>query len=70
MKNNCERDINIIEFNQYTRMEWRAWLLYFEGYCRDSKKDNIWKIRNIQKFLKGKALTRPVKLEGTCRVIQ
>ena len=57
-KNIRERDIDIVEFNSETGMEWKAWLLYFERSCKDSEKDKIWKIPKIQKFLKGKSLTR------------
>ena len=38
-------------------MTWKNWLVYFESLCTEAKKDNIWKIRNIQRFLKGKSLT-------------
>ena len=40
-KNICERDIDVNDFNPETGMEWKAWLLYFEGCCRDIKKDSI-----------------------------
>ena len=40
-KNICERYTDFIEFNPETGMEWKAWLLYFEGCCRDIKKDSI-----------------------------
>ena len=55
-KNIRERDMEVIEFNPEAGMQWKAWLLYFEGCCKDSNKDNIWKIWNVQKFLKGSAL--------------
>ena len=35
----------------------RRGFLYFEGCCKDSNKDNDWKIRNIQKILRARALT-------------
>ena len=38
-------------------MLWKNWLMYFEGWCTESKIDNSWKIQNIQRFLKRKTLT-------------
>ena len=57
VKNIHKRDMDVIELKHETGMKWKSWLLYFEGCYTDSKKDNILKIWNIQKFLKGKALT-------------
>ena len=51
-----KRDIEVIEFNHDVGMQSRAWLLYFEGFCNDSNKSNIWKIQNVQRFLKVRAL--------------
>ena len=38
-------------------MQWKAWLLYFEECCKNSNKDNVLKIWNTQKILKGWTLT-------------
>ena len=46
-KNTSERDFDIIEFNYEAGMKWKAWLLYFEGCCKDNNRDDVWKIRNI-----------------------
>ena len=49
-KNVHERDVDVFEFNPEIGTQWKVWLLYFEVCSNDNKKDNIWKIWNIQKF--------------------
>lgn len=48
---------DIIAFSPETGMEFTSWLKYFDAVCVNEGKDDIWKIRHIQKFLKDSALT-------------
>lgn len=47
----------IVPFSREDNMVWQSWLNYFNAICIAEGKDDIWKIQNIQRYLKGKALT-------------
>lgn len=52
-----KKEVEVVEFNPESGMKFEAWLAYFDGYCVETRKDDIWKARNIPKYLKGRALT-------------
>ena len=54
---NSLKEKDLINFSVEDNMLWKNWLVYFEGWCTENRRNNSWKIRNIQRFLKGKALT-------------
>lgn len=53
----ASKNPEIIPFSPESHMEWVPWLQYFEAICVEEKKSDFWKIRNIQNFLRDKALT-------------
>lgn len=56
-----QKEPEIIPFSPESHMEWLPWLRYFEAICVEEKKDDLWKIRNIQRYLKDSALTLYIK---------
>ena len=51
------KDNYIINFIVEDNIQWGNFLVYLAGLCTEANKDDIWKIRNIQRLLTGKALT-------------
>lgn len=47
----------IVAFDPDIGMTLELWLKYFEKICGESGKKEDWKLRNVHKYLKGKALT-------------
>lgn len=52
-----KKDPKIVPFSPDAGMEWLPWLSYFEAICVENNLDSVWRIRNIESFLKTQALT-------------
>lgn len=53
----CEKDPEIVPFSVDSGMAWVPWRAYFESLCVENNKTEVWMIRNVQRYLKDKALT-------------
>lgn len=51
------KEPDFICFSPEAHMNFESWKAYFDAVCIENKKDDVWKIRNVQRFLKDKALT-------------
>lgn len=56
-----ETDLNIIPFDDTNESDINSWLCYFDKICQEKKKDECWKLNNVSRFIKGKALWLYVK---------
>lgn len=56
-QNSSEKNLNIIPFDPSLNIDIKNWMQYFDNICSENKLDDTWKLHNISKYLKGKAIS-------------